>query len=312
MKNKFKKGDIAYSVNIDDSLVVKVTKLIVDDFFFNSLPDINKYIYSCIGLEDVVVIDYKITEETTSTTTVSGSYSELSLCFKHELNDKIKESVDERIQQNERIKIAAEQFRCPITGGILKREEWNRYTLDGPTKYLVEGFNIIWIKYSRDWEFDVYHTKYHGTDYSFIYLGQGEWKEVIEIKGNNGGGIYVDKKLYISSDETVLNQVSEFLRLQDEAYQKWENNITVSTIQFPKIKPVHAMTINQELVTVSPMSMPTGIFSIFEPLKKEKVVIVIENEGQYEIDIDRFKNWNYKEIGENKFEFGDTKFSIEK
>jgi hypothetical protein len=318
-ESKFKQGDIVYSINVSKYLIINVTKLVVDYFFFNDRPEHNKYIYHCIGLDHDVIRDNEIQKIDKDSKvrvygkTISGSFSEESLCKKSELEEKIKLELNERIKQNERKKNAEEQFRCPITGGKLIKEPYCRHILDGPTTYKVEGFSIIWEVYPRDWERNIYHARHKGVDYNFSYLGEGIWKEVLLIEGENGGGIYVDKKLYISGEVEVLKIVEEFLSKQKEERKKYEEyrEKTKNEPLLPLAKKVEFKTIYSELISVVPMSQPSAVlFYMEEP--KHYIIIVIEGEGEYEIEADAIKKWNYKELESGMFEFGSLIFSIKK
>lgn len=318
-KSKFQQGDIVYSINVSKYLIVNVTKLVVDSFFFNDRPEHKKYIYHCIGLDHDVIRDHEIqkvdkdSKERSHGKTISGSFSEESLCNKSELQEKIKREIANSIQQNEREKDAEEQFRCPLTGGKLIKESSSRFILDGPTTYRVEGFNIIWEVYSRDWGHSIYHTKHKGVEYSFSYLGNGIWEEVILIEGDNGGGIYVDKKLYESGDIEVLKTVEQFLLKQKEERKKYEEyrEKTKNEPLLPIVRKVEFKTIASELVSVAPMSAPSSsLFYIESP--KSYIIIAIEGEGEYEIEAETVKKWNCKELELGMLEFGNLKFSIKK
>lgn len=330
MTNKFDKGDIVYSIDVNPYLIVNINKKIVSDYFHNNLPDINTYIYSCIGLGNTIIKDYEISEEQKNIInsvftnspfeknpgkTISSSSSESYLFFKEELEIAIKRLVEERKIQNENQISAVEKFRCPLTGKKIITQKHDGFTLDGPTYYKVEDSEIIWESYPRDWKYKVYHTKYNDKKYSFEYIGNGIWKELQLIEGDTGKGIYVDKFLYSFGDKDVLKEVKEFLETQQIEHQKWLNELKAKKndlVFFPNIMPVSATTIKTEMLSVKPLESPTGLLHYLEMPKKDKVIINIENEGQFEIDKDVLKGWNCKEIDLNLFEFGKTKFSIEK
>jgi hypothetical protein len=198
MLNKFNKGDIVYSISVNEYLIVSINKLIVESFFFNDLPEYNKFIYSCQGnLEHTIIRDYELPltqeeiEEQKSPfyssmrdkrnpgATISSSSSEECLYTKEQLNYVIEYEVQKRREQNTRLAEEAEKFRCPITGGKMKRkEERGHYILDGPSYYKVENSNIVWEKWPRSEE--VYETKVDGVDHEYKYLGNGQWEKFVE------------------------------------------------------------------------------------------------------------------------------------
>lgn len=318
MKNKFNKGDIVYSVDVNEHLIINVNKLIIGRFFFNDRPETNTYIYSYIGLENNVIRDHEI--ETSELNRypgkhISGSCVESHLYSKEELESAIQRRLEERIQQNENSHIAAEQFRCPLTGGKIIQQKHNNFVLDGSTVYKVEGSDVIWEKYSRDWKLGLYHTNYKGIEYVFEYLNNGNWKELQLIEGDTGRGFYVDKVLYDSGDETITKEIEEFLEKEKIAHQKWQDTIKSSSfnsVGFPLIKEVRATTKSFERITVQPMSAPSGLLNYLDIPKRDTMIINIQDEGQYEIDADVVKGWEYKEVSPNLFEFGNIKFSIVK
>ena len=194
--NKFNKGDIVYSVDVNEYLIVSINKLIVESFFFNHLPEYNKFIYSCQGnLEHTIIRDYELPltqeeiEEQNSPfkssfrdkrnpgVTSSCSSVEEYLYTKEELNDAIEYKVQKMREQNANLAEEAEKFRCPITGGKMKRkEERGHYTLDGPSYYKVENSNIVWEKWPRSE--GVYETKVDGVTHEYKYLENGQWEKV--------------------------------------------------------------------------------------------------------------------------------------
>jgi len=322
MKNKFNKGDIVYSVDVNQRLLVNVNKLIINSFFFNDRPETNTYIYSYIGLENNVIKDYEITESQEISELdrypgkhISGSCVESHLYSKEELESAIQRRLEERIQQEENSRIAAEKFRCPLTGGKIIQQKQNSFILDGPTYYKVEGSEVVWETYPRDWKYRVYHTKYKEVEYVFEYFGDGNWKELQLIEGDTGIGFYVDKRLYDSGDEAILKEVKDFLEKEKLEHQKWKDKVeggAFNSVSFPLIKTVIPSFEKTELIEVKPLSPPTGLLNYLEMPKRDMVLINIQDEGQYEIEADVVKGWNYKEVSPNLFEFGNIKFSIEK
>lgn len=225
------------------------------------------------------------------------------------MKDKIQEKINERIEQNKRAELAEEQFRCPLTGGKLIQEHI-RYIMDGPSVYKAEGFSIVWKVYPRD-EFNVYHTIHKGVEYSFKYHGNGNWQELILIKGETGKGIYIDKKLYDSKDVETLRETEAFLLKEKEAHEKEleRRRNFKPDFSLPIARAVVAKTIASELVAVSPMSAPSGMLFFMEP-PKSKVIVIIFGEGEFELDEEIVNNWKKKELEPGVFEFGTLKFSI--
>ena len=193
MENKFNKGDIVYSIYVDEYLIVNINKLVVDSFFFNNLPQYNKFIYSCKGgLEQMIIRDFElpltqdeidnkssmfssIRDKRNPGATIHSSTTEDSMYLKEEVEGAIQTLLEERREMNKRADEAAEKFRCPLTGGKMKlKEEGHHIMLDGPDYYKVEGSDIIWEKWQRAGE--IYETEQNNVKHEFVYLGDGKWK----------------------------------------------------------------------------------------------------------------------------------------
>lgn len=195
--NKYKEDDIVYSVDVTEYLVVNINQLIVTSFFFNELPEYNKFIYSCDGLGQIVVRDFELpeTEEEKATATatqvykshreegkrhpsrtISTSSSEDYLFTKDDLEENINRLIEERKQMNKRIAEEAELFRCPLTNGKMKHDDSRRHhVMDGPMYYKVEGSPIVW----ELWPYaeGVYETNVNSVQYEYKYLGDGKWEK---------------------------------------------------------------------------------------------------------------------------------------
>lgn len=124
--NKYKVDDIVYSVSINKFLLINITKLKVESFFFNNLPEYNTFIYSCLGLDGEIdrTHELPLTEEEIQCEknndwlefscfefkrerdpgrTISSTSIESALHFEHELVQVIQEKLKERIKQNDLI-----------------------------------------------------------------------------------------------------------------------------------------------------------------------------------------------------------------
>lgn len=329
-KNKFKKGDIVYSIDVNKHLIINVNKLIIESLFFNDLEKYNTYIYSYIGLENEVIRDHEIPEteeeikkkeeedifssindERKPSMSISGSGVESSFCTKDELEDEIAKKLNQRIEQNKNLSIAAEKFRCPITGGKIIRIPKDSHILDGPTNYSVEGSKIVWKTYPRDWSPRPYHTTYKGKNYTFEYLGDGNWRELTLIEGVLGRGKYVDKIFYDSKDEKTCKEVEDFYEEQRIEKKKRDNKkkeINLNAVNFSAFKPVSSKLSLNELVEVKPMPLPTGTLHYISPPEREKMKVKIDGE-EYEINVESFEKWDLKKV-DSGFMFGTTLIEI--
>lgn len=188
MNNKFKNEDIVYYVNVTECLVVDINKLIVKNFFFNHLPQYNKFIYSCDAIEQIIIRDYELPlkeneldsdyskRQRNPATVISTSTSEEFLYSKEELTDIIPILINERKAMNQRVAEAAEKFRCPLTNEKMCYDNSRQdYILDGPSYYKVENSKIVWEK----WPFGdgIYETEIDGVKHQFKYLEDGNWEK---------------------------------------------------------------------------------------------------------------------------------------
>lgn len=309
-KRKYKKGDIVYSIDVYENLVVNVNKLIVTDYFDNEQGTI----YKCIGLENEIIREYENSEGNNCAPgkTISSSAAESALFLKEELKEKIKEHVDKRVEQNKRIQKEQDEFRCPLTKGRLILS-LDRFIFASYTSFKVEGFDHEYTRSHFDWDSDVYHTKFKGEDYSFKYLGNGRWKEVVKILGKAGNGIYVDKFLYELGSDEVLSTVKEFLEKEEVEFEKREERRKKAQKEplLPIAKKVSATTKALDLVSVKPMSTPSGNLFYMTGPEREKIFINIKGEGQYEFELEEFERWRCEVISPGVYQLGTTIITIE-
>lgn len=318
MINKFNKGDIVYSISVYNSLVININKMIVSSYHISN----DEYVYHCVGLENEVIRDYELpnSKECNPGRTVSSHSSDSGLYFKSELEKETKKSLENRIIQNKKESDEVELFRCPLTGGKLTKRKTG-FDRGGPTAYSVEGSDIAWEIYSRDWKYGVFHSTYDGIDRNFEYKGGGKWIELIKIDSSTHKCIYVDKVLYESKDVETVKEVESFLEEQKIENEKLilekirrekikSNPIkdSIDSIKFPTVKRIFSTLTANECVTVSLMSTPIGLLNYFEIIT-DKVKIEIVGEGIYEIELSTFRYWDL-EIIDGYLMFGSSKIKM--
>jgi len=334
MKNrKYNKGDIVYSVSVNNHLIVNINKLIIDSYFYNEKTE--RYNYDCIGLGNEVIRDHEVFEKKPKKTTKrptkrnpiysynsdkrernpgptkTSTASEPFIYTKDEIEGVIEIALKEKRGFLDGIKKEASLFLCPLTGGKVIYRGGDLSVLDGPTYYDVEGEDIVWTVNPRG-PVGVYHTKYKGEEYLYKYSRGGNWLELVEITGANGYGMYVGKDLYNSEDEETHNKVNKFLEKEQQKYDEYQeiiNNSEPSPFKLPISKKVAPKLVKNDIVEVKPMSLPTGeLFYISEP-EPEKIKIEIIGEGVHEIELSRFEEWELEPSGD-AFKFGNTIIKI--
>ena len=318
---KFKTGDKAYSIRVSNNLTVMVQEGMV--YSVENRKDYDWY--SVIGLGHEVISDHEIDnseilerikdeyfddmdKNTLKPYVTSGTKGEY-LYHKDDLDKAIIESVERKKNALKTIAEKADKFRCPITGGRMFRVINRLHILDGPTEYRVEGHNIVWEVWPRDYEPRPYHTTYGGRKYSFERLPDDTWRELFMINGDNGGGMYVDKALYEAGDEETINKAKEFLERERE--KKKERGVRnkegmFTSVALPTAKKIAFSTVAAESVEVKPMSKPSGFCPYFEVGEKFR----LEIDG-FEVEVDEyvFKALKMGSTG-GVIEFGDSKIRI--
>lgn len=286
MKNKFKIGDKAYVIRVCNNLKVMTQEVLIYDI------DIREYYdwVSAIGLEHRIINEYinndfdlikdkyfydmdnRVAPFLTTNTKSEWLYS------KEELDDAVVKAVEVKRKSIQDIIERAEKFKCPITGGRMFRVIDKLYIMDGPSEYKVEGHDIIWEVWPRDYEPRPYHTTYQGKKYVFERVGD-TWKELTLIQGDSGG-MYVDKSLYDAGDFGILEKIENFSenqRVEKEGIENRMLDAISSGTLLPLAIKVSPRLVANELVEVRPMSCPIGL-----PFYKQ-------DDKKYKLDIDGFE-----------------------
>ena len=255
---EIKKGEIYFSVDIDQYLRIKINKIQIDEV------STTRYKYSVLDQEEINIYEIGETLEEKynrrprrKQSRVIGGESITS--FEHNdlyyiVNDSIISDLITKSKNN--LELAKKNaLRCPVTGGVLVRLDNDFHIFGEGSKYIVDGFDgIVWYSGSRVlW--DVYSNDQYGH-FKWNYENN-KWVEQVIYDGWRN----VDKPT-TDLERFNLERLIQDADLKNREY-KFEYLLKKSLGQYESLFPtairIYSKLTSNEVIKVAPLAPPIGL-----------------------------------------------------
>ena len=270
-----KKGDIVYTLDINQRLVVTISKILIKSHELRN----NEELIDWYNLENNTIRDFEIPiksdeERTLSGNTISGFGTLKDYSFDMFTREYVTKAIFKKKAELNALKIKQDirdsKFVCPLTGGkIIKQKDHDRKVLGGyGQKYKVENSTHVWKTMDRVDPYGLLFTTYENTDYYFLFDETClTWKQYSKI-GNGYFYPYPNNlidKISIYYKESKF-RFKEFVNDIKKYYSKKKVGLSLN------IKPVYAQTIACDLVEVKPMEAPISTIMFFDDTSNNRTL----------------------------------------
>lgn len=270
-----KKGYIIYTLDINQRLVVTISKIFIKR---HELRNDGEYI-SWDNIENITIRDFEIPIKTDEERILSGNaisgFGKLKdYSFDIFTREYVTKAIFRKKTELASLKIKQDirdsKFVCPLTGNkMIKQKDHDR---GYGQSYSVENSTHVWKTMDRVDPYGLLFTTYKNADYYFLFNEETlTWKQYLKI-GN--------REFYPYSDNTIAK-----LSILDKKFKFWlKDKIDNLKKFFSKknhsvnlelnIRPVYSSTMSLDLVETKPMSAPVSPIMYFnDPLSDKKLPI---------------------------------------